>query len=333
MKKLPPHLLAVAVRLANLRERVVFVGGMIQSLLISDPGAGGTRPTDDVDLIVDLDSLTAFHAMGEDLRALGFKEDTSEGAPICRWVVDGIMADIMPTDPSILGFSNVWYDSAIEHPAIASEGEVRIQLLDGPHFCATKLEAFASRGGDDFYHHDLEDVLKLVDGRSELLGELQRAPDELRAFVADVIAGLLGTARFMEALPGHLDGDEASQARLPLLTARLEQIARLRPPTRSKEVPTFVPLPRESTEDSNTPRQAGSGPSRPAGPVLLRSSNLRSAEYDPSTETLTIAFRSGSAYAYFKVPPTIYDGLLAAYSHGRYHHRWIKNRYRYRRIR
>jgi hypothetical protein len=45
-----------------------------------------------------------------------------------------------------------------------------------------------------------------------------------------------------------------------------------------------------------------------------------------------VGFRNGSIYEYFAVPETIFSGLLGAASAGRYHHRWIRTRFRYRRI-
>jgi hypothetical protein len=82
--KIPPELLTVAKRLGALTEDTVFVGGMIRGLLISDPAAGAARPTDDVDLIVDVPSYKAFNDLGKTLRGLGFSESMEEGAPICR---------------------------------------------------------------------------------------------------------------------------------------------------------------------------------------------------------------------------------------------------------
>jgi hypothetical protein len=113
--KIPPELLTVAKCLGHLKEKTVFVGGMIRGLLITDPAAGAARPTDDVDLIVDVASYKAFTDLNEELRALGFNESIEEGAPICRWVVAGIRTDIMPIDPGILGFANVWYSGAMDH--------------------------------------------------------------------------------------------------------------------------------------------------------------------------------------------------------------------------
>lgn len=44
-------------------------------------------------------------------------------------------------------------------------------------FIATKLEAFADRGGGDFLaSHDLEDITTVTDGRPELTDEAAAAP-------------------------------------------------------------------------------------------------------------------------------------------------------------
>jgi hypothetical protein len=65
--------------------------------------------------------------------------------------------------------------------------------------------------------------------------------------------------------------------------------------------------------------------------TAVQSSNLAAIDYDWSG-TLTIAFHSGSVYEYYHVPPSEYDGLMSARSHGEYFHAYIKNRYDYQRI-
>lgn len=47
-------LLVVVKRLGPLRKRVVFVGGSVRELLITDAAAPPERPTDDVDGIVSI---------------------------------------------------------------------------------------------------------------------------------------------------------------------------------------------------------------------------------------------------------------------------------------
>ncbi|MGA2140196.1 MAG: KTSC domain-containing protein [Verrucomicrobiia bacterium] len=66
--------------------------------------------------------------------------------------------------------------------------------------------------------------------------------------------------------------------------------------------------------------------------VTLNSSDLRGAEYDPSSATLTIVSHDGSVYEYYGVPHSEYIGLLNATSHGQYFHAHIKDRYRYRKV-
>ena len=65
----------------------------------------------------------------------------------------------------------------------------------------------------------------------------------------------------------------------------------------------------------------------------VNSSNLRSVGYKPMSETLTIQFHDGRIYEYYHVPQHVYNGLMLAPSKGKYHHRYIKNSYPYKRIR
>lgn len=60
-----------------------------------------------------------------------------------------------------------------------------------------------------------------------MLDEIRQAPKELTAYIADEIRTLASNREFMDALPGYLLPDPASQARLgPLLNA-LEAIVDL----------------------------------------------------------------------------------------------------------
>jgi predicted nucleotidyltransferase len=145
-------LLVVARRLDVLGDRFVFVGGAVRGLLMTDPAAPPERPTDDVDVIVEVASTVEFYRLGAELRAIGFREDASAGAPICRWLVDEVRVDVMPTTGSVLGFNNRWYPDAMATAVEATIRGQRIRIVDAPHFCATKLDAFADRGGGDFYH-------------------------------------------------------------------------------------------------------------------------------------------------------------------------------------
>jgi len=66
--------------------------------------------------------------------------------------------------------------------------------------------------------------------------------------------------------------------------------------------------------------------------IPVRSSNLVAVGYDPNTSTLEIEFHNG-LYEYYNVPQSIYNGLMAAASHGSYFHQNIKDVFRYKKLR
>jgi hypothetical protein len=212
--------------LGPLADEMVFIGGCATGLLLSDPAAPPIRVTEDVDVIVEVTTLTGYHRLSEQLRKRGFREDLGTEAPICRWKASGSVLDVMPTNPKILGFGNQWFGPALQ-TAITMElfPKRSIRLVTGPYFLATKLEAFEGRGkGDYLLSHDMEDIIVIVDGRSELIDEIRGSRKNLKTYLSDKFAALLKDPKFIDALPGHLPPDMASQARLPLLMERIQEI-------------------------------------------------------------------------------------------------------------
>ncbi len=171
-----------AERLRLLLEDIVFVGGCTTGLLVTDPGAAPVRMTHDVDVIAEIGSYADYTVFSDRLRALGFEEDTSEGAPLCRWRHTGLLLDVMPLDAKILGFSNRWYSDALRTAAenILPSG-LLLRVVTAPYFLGTKIEAFHGRGAEDYFaSHDLEDLIAVVDGRASLIDEVSTASPELR---------------------------------------------------------------------------------------------------------------------------------------------------------
>jgi hypothetical protein len=207
---------------------LVFVGGCATGLLLTDAAASGIRPTNDVDAIVDVTTYARYAALSERLRELGLTEDTTEGAPLCRWRHGGLIVDVMPVGEDVLGFSNRWYPAAIRSAQTLSIAGRAAQLVTAVYFVATKLEAFRGRGaGDVTLSHDLEDIVAVVDGRPEIVEEIAHAPSEVRTFIASRFTTLMENLEFREALSGFLLPDAASQARRRLLEERLGAIAAL----------------------------------------------------------------------------------------------------------
>ena len=210
------ELLIVAAKLLRpVLPDLVFVGGCATGLLVTDEAAAEVRPTFDVDAIAEITSYVEYTTFGERLHKLGFTEDSSEGAPICRWQNGAIKLDLMPLDE----------DAATEFEI---EPGLRVRLVTAPYFCATKLEAFRGRGkGDYLASHDLEDLITVADGRSDLLDELRSAPDDVRSYIAGAIGQMLKAPQFIDALPGYLLPDSASQARINQLLGRMTKMSKL----------------------------------------------------------------------------------------------------------
>lgn len=227
-----PILTLIANSLGTLCDSLVFVGGCATGLLLTTPRAQAIRATQDVDVVVHAVSTADYHAMERAVESRGFKHDLSPEAPICRWVLQGVALDLMPSQPGILGFHNRWYPLAIETAAQIKLPNGRdILLITAPVFVATKFEAFHGRGNNDYLaSHDLEDIITVVDGRPELQQEIDQADGELRRYIAAEFNALLEDRDFLMALAGHLPGDAASQARLPELIRRMRVIG-----TKNKE--------------------------------------------------------------------------------------------------
>ena len=60
------------------------------------------------------------------------------------------------------------------------------------------------------------------------MDELAAQNNDIKQYVSGTICDLLVDEAFRHALPGHLESDEASQRRLPLLLERLNEIAALK---------------------------------------------------------------------------------------------------------
>lgn len=218
--------------LGDLIPEVVFLGGATIELWITDPGAPPPRPTKDVDVVVEAATTSDFHKFERKLREHGFAEDQEDGV-ICRWKHgnSGLVLDAMPARGTILGFENRWQGASIPH---AQTRELpsgwRIRAASPAYLVATKLEAFASRGDGDLYgSRDFGDVITLIDGREELVGEVQAAEPQLRAYIAESVAQLLALPRVDDGLAGAVRPDRASQERVDAVIR--PRLARLAKPT------------------------------------------------------------------------------------------------------
>ncbi|TEA79927.1 hypothetical protein [Allopusillimonas ginsengisoli] len=221
-----PNLTAVEAAveaLGKLADDFLLIGGCAVGLLVTEPAVTSIRPTTDVDMLTEATPLSDYYALCARLKERGFRED--QGDVICRWIKDSIIIDVVPADEAILGFTNTWYA-----PAAQSSNNMRLpsgkhaNVISAPYFLATKLEAFASRGNGDFMHHDMEDIVTVIDGRASIIQEVIQSDTKLRSFLQDEFEALLANATFIERLPWLISPNQ-SNARHMLVLERLQQLA------------------------------------------------------------------------------------------------------------
>lgn len=219
-------LTAMAQAMGELCEQVVFVGGCATGLLVDDAELMDVRPTEDVDAIVEVASLGAYHRIAEQLMGRGFKQTMADNTPPFRWYWNRMQLDLVPLDEKVLGFANRWYRVGYEAAlAVELAGGLRLRHLSAPLFLATKFEAFKDRGNNDVYlSHDLEDIMTVMEGRSTIAQELATADDAVRQHVGQSVAVLLDMPTFRNALPGLLSNPEREQT----VKTRMMQIAQLK---------------------------------------------------------------------------------------------------------
>ena len=201
------RLKVVAKALAELEHHVVFVGGSVVELYCDDPARGEVRPTDDIDVVIELINKGSHADLEEKLRQIGFKHDI-ESAIICRFKYHDIVVDIMPTEASILGFTNRWYKDGMNNTVLTIlDNQTAIQIFEVTYFIASKIEALKSeRRGKDFrFNSDFEDIIYIFDNNTYLLSAILQAESEVKSYLKNEIAHLLQRPYIDEEITANLE--------------------------------------------------------------------------------------------------------------------------------
>jgi hypothetical protein len=210
MKADPNFLESAIPHLQPLLDEVLFIGGAVVPLYITDPAALYVRPTLDIDILSAATTYAAYQSIVDKLLAIGFSHDIR--GPLCRFVKAGLIVDLMSPDESVLGFSNHWYREALAQPQHhVLPGGLSIRIPTPPLMLATKLAAFDSRGkADPAISKDLDDIVTLIDGRAELLSEIAQCPTDLRAWLGRELIELASHKIVRHILPGLFLGPDAA---------------------------------------------------------------------------------------------------------------------------
>lgn len=192
----------VADGLEELKDEVVFVGGAVTELYADDPASSDIRSTLDIDCVVELRSRLEYAKLEERLRAKRFTNDTSKGAPICRWIYKNIKVDVMPTDVKILGFENQWYFLGVENKIskVLPDGN-NIYVFQPVYYLASKFEAHHDRGGRDLRQsHDFEDIIYILDNCMDILENIRSSNVDVKKYLKFECQILLENDALSEAI-------------------------------------------------------------------------------------------------------------------------------------
>jgi hypothetical protein len=194
--------------LGEMTHSVLFVGGATVSLYTDRP-ASEVRPTDDVDILVELIHYSGYTDIEEQLRKKGFVNEQESGI-ICRFKIHGIIVDVMPTSSNVLGFTNKWYEEGFSKPMQRqlSKG-LCIKILQPVYFLASKMEAFKGRGGGDGrMSSDFEDIVYVLNNRNTIWDEIEKAPTHLRAYLKNEFEKISQKDFLYEWISANLDYTE-----------------------------------------------------------------------------------------------------------------------------
>ncbi|QQS05991.1 MAG: hypothetical protein IPK50_03660 [Fibrobacterota bacterium] len=216
---------SVAKGLGDRLAETAFVGGAVVELYVDDPAAPPVRNTADIDCVVSVTDRQGMRQWEEVLRGRGFRHDLQQGAPICRWIYDGTIVDVMPADGDVLGFTNPWYGPGLENTIwyrLPSGTEIRIFAL--PWYVGTKMVAAKGRGGNDLrWSHDFEDVIYLWDCIPDFVDRLMRASADLVVWIAKEMKEWRQRPELREAVECVVE--QGSPHRVRRILSELEELA------------------------------------------------------------------------------------------------------------
>jgi predicted nucleotidyltransferase len=218
----------VADGLKELKSDIVFVGGAVAELYADDPASSDIRPTQDVDCTIELSSYKEHTELEEDLRAKGFANDTSRGAPRCRWIYQEIKVDVIPTGENVHGFDNRWYQGGVENKISKTLPDgTEIYVFPPSYYLASKFEAHNDRGGNDLRQsHDFEDIIYILDNCTSVLEDIRNAPEDVKNYLKSQCERLFANDGLSEGIECAL-GPGADSDRVEIIEDLILEIASL----------------------------------------------------------------------------------------------------------
>ena len=212
----------IAEALKDIKQDMVFVGGAIISLYTDDPAADEIRPTQDVDMTINILNLGHWEEVQKKLSELGFQPDPF-GHAICSYKYNDIPVDIMATEDGPLGPSNRWYKVGFKNLKNVKVKDQEIKILSAPCYLATKFEAFKNRGNDYRTSHDIEDIIYVLDNRIDIVSEITEGEPSILLFIREQLQIIINKGILKEVLVSHIHPLMLDE-RIVIVEEKIEQI-------------------------------------------------------------------------------------------------------------
>lgn len=212
----------VAAVLKTIEEQIVFVGGAVVSLYADDPAAFEIRPTQDVDITINVINLGHWVELQEKLSILGFHPDP-QGYAIWSYKYKDIPVDIMSAEDGPLGPANRWYKIGFQDVWTVNAHEQVVKIVSAPCFLATKFEAYNNWGSDYRTSHDIEDIIYVLDNRTTIVSEIQHTEKEIKKFLIEQLKVMIQLGILEEVLMTHIH-PLMLEERMPIVMEKIENI-------------------------------------------------------------------------------------------------------------
>lgn len=215
----------VAIALGEINNDVIYIGGAVVSLYVTDDGAEQPRPTKDIDISVQISTYSQMEQLREELAKKKIFPASNETV-MYRYSYKDILIDFIPYEETPLGPTNSWLKPGFEKSYSVLIGNIEIKILPVSFYLATKWEAYKSRGNDPRMSPDFEDIIYIIDNNLDLVDEVKDAEIKVQLFLKEMASEILSHPYRNEIIECHLN-PYTSNERKTLVLNKLGEIFKI----------------------------------------------------------------------------------------------------------
>ena len=157
-----------------------------------------------MDISLAIASLGDLESIREELIRKGFKQFPEDDV-ICRFRYGDIKVDVMSTKAVGWAPANPWFSPGFAQRETLDINDQMIQILTLSYFLASKFSAYNDRGAKDpRTSHDFEDIIYVLDNRTDIVEQLAEVPDDVRPYLEEQLQRILDDRVMHEAIIGNL---------------------------------------------------------------------------------------------------------------------------------